>query len=164
MVFNLLPRWYGKQGDSVAYADKIAEILEGDAGDIAYAEMGYSLVNTHPLELFVRATEFDTDRVTRGMLKAVQRNPEDARPYYRLMHWVFSMRFFNPDSDVLDPELDAESEKEYKKALTQFERLIARHDWTLYDTPELVAVEYAIFKKNAGPPPKPKRQPMPNGN
>jgi hypothetical protein len=75
LAFMLLPRWYGKPGNSEGYRDSVADTLGGAQGDILYAQLVALMIDAHglakPLSTYI---EFDAQRVVAGTERFYQRH------------------------------------------------------------------------------------------
>ena len=62
----LLPKWYGKLGDSTTFAKTSADHLGGEAGDILYYQIAASIVHQGNGKLQVQPADLDWPRIQQG--------------------------------------------------------------------------------------------------
>jgi hypothetical protein len=91
----LMPRWGGEQGDSVAYAAKIADRIGGAQGDAVYARAAMALRKYHRFDTFLEETGFDPERVHKGIARLIEEVPDDLS----LVHEGLMFAFMDKDKE-----------------------------------------------------------------
>ncbi|MEQ8787116.1 MAG: SHD1 domain-containing protein [Pirellulaceae bacterium] len=85
MVLKLLPRWGGEKGDSERYAKRAADHLGGGAGDALYAKLAASARLYFRAPEFFDYTDFDYDRIQRGLAHQQKTWPRDPWAFYEAL-------------------------------------------------------------------------------
>ncbi|PQO44872.1 WD40 repeat domain-containing protein [Blastopirellula marina] len=70
-----MPRWGGAPDASVRLAEKVADAVGGDEGDILYAEIARWTRNYHSWDKVYNFLGFSRERVFEGFVKSVTKNP-----------------------------------------------------------------------------------------
>ncbi len=78
LAVMFLRRWGGEFGESEAYAQFVAEKVGAAAGDAEYAKIALCLRPYFGADEFVRSTNFDMERVHRGVSHIAETMPEDS--------------------------------------------------------------------------------------
>lgn len=145
MVLNLLPRWFGFPGASGAYADKVAKKAGGDAGEVVYACMGFSLGTYVASKQFVDETGFDAKRISDAFLAEANRHPNDN--YYRLRFYGSVMY-----GSRAQPDAFAEPAMEVKlmASIAQMMKSIVDLSWNPYAVNQcpILRVEFERFRRD----------------
>ncbi|PQO46650.1 WD40 repeat domain-containing protein [Blastopirellula marina] len=71
-----LPRWGGAPGDTGEFAEKLANKIGGDDGDIMYAQIGRHLINFVKFENLPTEVGFSQERMVRGMMLLSERQSD----------------------------------------------------------------------------------------
>ncbi|MBK9144931.1 MAG: DUF4034 domain-containing protein [Candidatus Melainabacteria bacterium] len=89
-VYHLQPRWYGKEGDWERYAEKVADRLGGQEGDVLYARIVWYVDRARVLyknNTIFRESKASWERTSRGfdgLLSLYPDNPDVLNAYCRL--------------------------------------------------------------------------------
>jgi hypothetical protein len=127
MVVNLLPRWFGEQGSSVKYAEKVAERLGAGRGEYMYAAMALELSKFHSPRTFQAETQFDLLRVMRALLLEYSQKPEEAYLVQKVGRWVLYTS--QGQHALLD---DNDVRRDFEQAETARVKNFERLSWNLY--------------------------------
>jgi len=87
----LLPKWYGKSGDSSAFAKTSADKL-GDRGDLLYFQIVGSLIHQGNGKLQVANEEIDWPRVQRGYASLIAAYGQNRHRANQLAYMAFRFR------------------------------------------------------------------------
>jgi hypothetical protein len=82
MVQKLLPRWGGEKGESEQYAARVADRVGGGAGDALYARLAAHVRLFFPAPEFFDYTDFDYDRIQRGLAYEKKESPNDPWAFF----------------------------------------------------------------------------------
>jgi len=74
-ILYLLPRWYGRQGEWEAYAEKVCDEKAGAAGDLLYAQLCWHFQEQRYFVNIFRETRLSWPRVKAGYKALLKRNP-----------------------------------------------------------------------------------------
>ncbi|HLH54103.1 MAG TPA: hypothetical protein VKY92_10870 [Verrucomicrobiae bacterium] len=72
----LLPRWHGQEGDWQRFAAASADQLGGEAGDVLYARIGWSIHELRIYNDFRRESGYSETRLWRGLNAIVRQFPQ----------------------------------------------------------------------------------------
>lgn len=74
-VHYLLPRWFGKPGEMERYAAQVSDRLGGEAGDILYARIVWSMLEDRFTSNILRDTQFSWPRTHKGLIALMKHHP-----------------------------------------------------------------------------------------
>jgi hypothetical protein len=87
---SILPKWYGKPGDSSAFAKQSADKLGGDTGDMIYFEIASTLIKRGDGDFPIN--ELDWSRIQRGYHVLVQQYGANRRTENQLAFIAYKYR------------------------------------------------------------------------
>ncbi len=87
----LLPRWYGREGDWQKFAAEAANKLDGEAGDILYARIGWYMHERRIYKGFIRDSGYSWDRMRKGLEAICKRYPRSLTPVSELAYLAYQI-------------------------------------------------------------------------